>query len=220
MIHTTHTMTVEQYAKFDETKNEKYLRRWFNILPVSWFKKRTGILVSDIAKQLNQESKSMIRKGIFKLHSLNRLMQITNFYNAIYNILVVKNRNNMLFEMIGKKPSYTIPASKLSFYIREVKQITGIKINDLTGLERLNKDIERRHRLFKQTFDKAFKPQEPVPFIELVMRICSFMNVGYNHKMNLHAFIGLNNEAVEKIKSLEQQKNAGHNKHRSLKRGN
>ena len=155
MIHTVHTMTLRRYSEMEQTENLSLLKRWFNVLPIRLFDVEK--IIQNLAESLNSGIDRHFITEIAKIVSYNRVLRLQALYMAIYNLIVLKHSNDS-WGLTKKKKT------NLSYYLETVESLTGIVIKDLSGLERLKKEMERQKDKYLERFGVEIKKTDSIPF--------------------------------------------------------
>jgi len=212
MIHDIHSMTVSRYSKFDTTKQSRYLKRWFNFLPLFLFKKDIENLFKRLKVILNSEDEDdNLDEETYRQIMYAKILQLKNLYKGIYNIIITQNKNNSLKLKASLKVSNA--SNNLGFYIKRVKELTNIEVTDIPSLNKLFKFIEHKQDKYIENFDNAEKKKEAeadstISFMKLALGIFSIMDINYSPKMSMYEFAELKTLAIERV-----QKQNSHGEH-------
>lgn len=199
-LHTVDSLSIRRYGEIDRSGNIGLLRRWWNVLPVKWFNVQD--IIKRISESVSSEANKMVIRELDKIYTYNKILKLQACYSGIYNIIVLKARND----------SYGVTrrrSSNLTEYLNRVENITGIKITDLKGLDKLQNEITRLKDKYVERF-KEKKQQKEVPFMQYALSVFAFMEMDYNPNMKLSEFSELITVANKKIKQLDKLKNARH----------
>lgn len=204
MIHSIYTMTIGRYGQLDKTQNANLLRRWFNPLPVSLFRKSINKFfesVKDIFAE--DEVNNELTDQVERLYMVNKMLQISVLYDALYAIMILKAGVDITLLMLNREPK---EATNLEYFKSEVKELTGIEVNDFMDLQKIKDELTRMADKFKERFPDEEEVKDKPSFYRAAIRIFSLVEMSYNDKMTLAEFAELKKEAAERRKSLEKLK--------------
>ena len=203
MIHTIYTMTIGRYGQLDKTQNAKLMRRWFNPLPVRLFRKSIDKFFTEVREIMGNDSDGKLMEEIDRAYSINRMLQASILYDALYAALVIKAGCDIVLLLVDKDPK---EIEGLQYLKDEVKELTGIEINDMQDLLKLQLEMTRLADKFKEQFrDEEPDTGEKTSFIRGVMAVFSLMEMPYNDRMTLAEFAELKHLADDRRKQLEKQ---------------
>ena len=197
-IHTIHSLSIRQYGVIDSTENISLLRRWYNPFPVGWFDVQG--LIREIGRALNTGIDKTIVREVAKLLLINKIMLLEALYTGIYNLSVLKPYNDSFGKTKRGK-------TNLTEYIEKVDKITGIRIKDVDGIERLKKEIQRLSDKFQERFKEEPKKGKAISFIQYAYSVFTIMEMPYNPDLKLSEFIEMITAATQKAKELEKLRN-------------
>lgn len=205
MIHSIDTMTVGRYALFDRTNKVKYLKRWYNILPVALFKKQLIKFTEDFQILISgNEADYELETEKQRIISSNNLIALVALYYGLHNLLINKVQVNIWKRLFKKVETET---GNIKFYTDRVEKLTNIKIKKLLDLKRLEKEIERRTDKHIERFPEK-KPDEAkkaISFLALAIAVFSMMGMPYNENMTLAGFSELKTIAEKRAKEQQRQ---------------
>ena len=171
MIHTLYTMTIGRYGQLDKTQDGRLLRRWYNPLPVSLFRKRIDKFFESVREALGEEGQdSELTDQIERLYMINKMLQMSVLYDALYAVLVIKAGIDIALLLLDKEPS---EPKNLDFYKERVKELTGIEINEVTDIIKLRDEMTRMADKFKERFSDKEEPDEKPSFYKGTLAIFS-----------------------------------------------
>ena len=203
MIHTIYTMTLGRYGQLDRTQNAKLMRRWFNPLPVRLFRKSIDKFFSEVREIMGSDNDHELNEEIDRAYSINQMLQVSILYDALYAALVIKAGVDILLLLADKDPK---EIKNLDYLKSEVKELTGIEINEMQDLLKLRDEMTRLSDKFSERFNQKDKePGEKSSFMQNVMIVCDLAaNGNYNSKMTLSEFADLKKVADEKRKIMQR----------------
>lgn len=203
MIHTIYTMSIGRYGQLDKTQDARLLRRWWNPLPVSLFRKRIDKLFEQVREIMGGEDDHRLMDEIDRAYSVNQMLQVSILYDALYAALVIKAGVDIMLLLADRDPK---EVKNLQYIRDEVKELTGIEVNELADLMKLQAEMTRLSDKFAERFsNKEEDTGEKVSFIRGVMAVFSLMEMPYNDKMTLAEFAELKHLADDRRKQLEKQ---------------
>lgn len=155
MIHTLHSITIRQYSIVDETDDLSLLRRWFNPFPVKWFNtEKFFVAYRDV---FGTNNKNELRNEVYRLLSYNKITSLDRMLKMMS--LLMRNQNERALFSLILKTEIKEYKGNLDFYIKRVKEITGIEIKDGNDLKRLAQETERLLDKYIERFNKIKKIQ-------------------------------------------------------------
>jgi len=196
MLHTVNSLTIRKYGEIDRTGNLSLLRKWYNVFPVSWFDYQKTL--STIGQLFNKGIDKTIINEVAKLISYNNILILEALHSAIYNLIVLKAGN----DVFKKKARKT---ENLRQYLLTVKEITGIEIKDIAGLDLLKKETQRRIDKYHERY-RTIINNDSIPFTQFAYSVFVLIEMPYNPDMLLSEFADLVIIADKKAKSLEKIK--------------
>jgi len=198
MIHTIDTISVRTYGEVDRAGDLSLLKRWFNPFPVKWF---------DLDSFFDQYKtifsiQSNLSKDVYRLLAHNKILMLDRMLKTMS--LLMRNQNERsLFAMVFKLEAKEHEGN-LKFYVKKVKELTGIEIKDGEGLKALQKEIERLSDKYIERFKSRDEGnQVKTDFLDLVFGVCSIMQMQYNPEMKLSEFGRLKAMADKKIQQAK-----------------
>lgn len=207
MIHSIYTMTLGRYGQLDKTQDAKLLRRWFNPLPVKWFKGRIDRFFSEVREIMGSDNDHELNEEIDRAYSVNQMLQVSILYDALYAALVIKAGVDILLLLADKDPK---EIKNLDYLKGEVKELTGIEIVEMQDLLKLRDEMTRLSDKFAERFNqKDDEPTEKTSFMRGVMAVFSLMEMPYNKDMTLSEFAELKHLADDRRKQLEKRLDRG-----------
>lgn len=204
MIHSIYTMTIGCYGQLEKTQDARLLRRWFNPFPVRFFKKRIEKFMQDVTELFGGEGVgSELSEQIDRAYSVNKMLQLSILYDALYAAMVIKAGVDITLLLMNQDPK---EIKNLDFYKKEVKELTGIEIKDISDIAKLRDEMTRLADKFKERFREDEPESDDKPsFIRGAMAVFSLMEIPYNSDMTLAEFAELKKLADERRKQLEKQ---------------
>ena len=203
MIHTIYTMTLGRYGQLDKTQDARLMRRWFNPFPVSLFRTRIDKFFTQVREIMGSEAGNELNEEIDRAYSVNQMLQVSILYDALYAAMVIKAGVDIVLLLADKDPK---EIKNLQYIRDEVKEITGIEINEIGDLMKLQAEMTRLSDKFQERFKKdESEPDEKTSFMRGVMAVFSLMEMPYNKDMTLSEFSELKHLADDKRKQLEKQ---------------
>jgi len=201
MIHTIYTMTIGRYGQLDKTKDAKLMRRWFNPLPVGLFRKSIDKFFADVHQILGGDNNELMDQ-VDRAYSINKMLQLSILYDALYAAMVIKAGVDIALLLLDKDPK---EIEKLSYFKEQVRELTGIEINEIQDITKLRDEMTRLADKFKERFPDKEEEGEAVSFYRGVMAVFSLMEMPYSDKMTLAEFAELKLLADDRRKQLEKQ---------------
>lgn len=200
MIHTLYTMTIRRYGQLDQSDDLTLLKRWYNPFPVKWFDTQT--FFSEVQNVFGGGNDNTLRDEKYRLLSYNKILMLDRILRVV-GLLMKDHDSRNLFGLLLKVKVDT--TSNLPYYIKKVKQLTGINIKDGKGLEQLQIEIQRLLDKHHERF--AGKPvSDKVDIIDILFGVFSIMEMDYVPSMTLAEFSRLKVLSDKKIK----QRNGKH----------
>ena len=150
MIHTIYTMSISRYGQLEKTQDAKLLRRWFNPLPVKLFRKRIDKFFQSVADLWSEDGfNSELNEQVERMYMVNKMLQMSILYDALYSLMVIKDGIDITLLMLDRDPK---EAKNLQYYRDQVKELTGIEINEIADIARLRDEMTRMSDKFKERF--------------------------------------------------------------------
>lgn len=203
MIHTIYTMTIGRYGQLDKTQDARLLRRWFNPLPVGLFRKRIDKFFESVKDLFNEDGvNNELQDQIERAYMVNRMLQLSILYDALYAGLVLKPGIDITLLMMNRDPQ---PLKNLEHFKEKVKELVDIEVNDYGDLLKLKAEMTRLADKFKERFPDEKEMEDKPSFYRAAIRIFSVCEMGYNDRMTLAEFGELKKEAEERAKLLKKQ---------------
>jgi len=203
MIHSIYTMTLGRYGQLDKTKDARLMRRWFNPLPVSLFRKSIDKFFESVKDLFNEDGvNNELNDQIERVYMVNKMLQLSILYDALYAQLILKAGIDIALLMLNKDPK---EAANLQYYKDLVKELTGIEINDYADLLKLRAEQTRMADKFKERFPDQEEIENKPSFYRAAIRVFSLVEMSYNEKMTLAEFGELKKEAEDRAKQLRKQ---------------
>jgi len=198
MIHTVDTISVRTYGEVDRAGDLSLLKRWFNPFPVKWF---------DLDNFFDEYKsifsiKSNLGDGVYRLLAHNKILMLDRMLKTMSILMRNQNERSLFAMMFKREPKEH--EGNLKFYVKKVKELTGIEIKDGEGLKALQKEIERLSDKYIERF-KEKEEGKPVKtdFLDLVFGVCSIMQMQYIPEMKLSEFGRLKALADKKIQQAK-----------------
>jgi len=203
VIHTIYTMTLGRYGQLDKTQDARLLRRWFNPLPVGLFRKRIDKFFESVRELFAEDSvNNELQDQIERAYMVNKMLQLSILYDALYALMILKAGVDITLLMLNRDPKQS---KNLEYYKEQVKELTGIEINDYADLLKLQAEQTRMADKFKERFPDKEETEDKPSFYRAAIRVFSMCEMGYNERMTLAEFAELKKEAAERQKQLEKQ---------------
>ena len=203
MIHTIYTMTLGRYGQLDKTQNAGLMRRWFNPLPIGLFRKSIDKFFEEVREIMGGDNDNELNEEIDRAYSINQMLQVSILYDALYAALVIKAAGDIILLLADKDPK---EIKNLDYLKSEVKELTGIEINEMQDLLKLRSEMTRLSDKFTERFKQDEKePSEKTSFMRGVMAVFSLMEMPYNNDMTISEFAELKHLADDRRKQLEKR---------------
>lgn len=197
MLHNLHTLTLRRYGQIDSTEDLSLFKRWYNPFPVRWFNVQKVVL--KVAQALDTGIDKQVTLEVGKLIAIAKIQKLQALHLGIYNLIVLKPANDQW----GKTNKNN--SGNLVEYLAVVKEVTGIIIKDLDGLERLKKEITRLNDKFVERFGTGEQDKgEKIPFYQFAFGVFAIMEMPYNSEMVLSEFIQMLEPSKKRAKELEK----------------
>jgi len=197
-------MTIGRYGQLDKTKDARLLRRWYNPFPVKWFHGRIDHFFEQVHEVIGADGGNELTEGIERAYMVNRLLQLSVLYNAIYSAMVVKAGIDITLLMMGRKPG---KVENLDYYKEQVRDMTGIEIKEIGDIIKLRDEMTRLTDKFQERFNTTSTQEstEAPSFYRGVMAVFSLMEMTYTDRMTLAEFGELKTLADERRRQIEKQ---------------
>lgn len=206
MIHTVHTMTIGRYGRMDKTGDAGLLRLWYNPFPVKWFDRRVERFFNDLHEIMNTgEADLNLYHEVERTYMINKMLALSILYDALNLLLVIKLQVDMFLSLAEKKIE---TPQNLDFYLKTVKELTGIDCSEPGGMELLRDEIDRLSDKYSERYP-VVEDQEKASFHKAALTIFIILDMPYNDRMTLAEFAELRLLADEKVKMLKKQKTDG-----------
>lgn len=204
MIHTIYTMTIGRYGKLDKTQDARLLRRRFNPLPVSLFRRRIDKFFQDVKEALGSDGNdNELNDQIERTYMVNRMLLLSILYDALYLNMITKSGIDIILLIQDKKVD---DSRSLQYFIDQVKDLTGIEIKNALDLLKLSDEMSRMKDKFQERFPADEPPDEEIStFYKGAISVFSLMGMPYNPDMTLAEFGELKHLADDRSKQLEKQ---------------
>lgn len=198
LIHDIYSMSVGRYGELLDSNNQDLFKTKWNPLPVVWFNLEK--IIKTFSDALNNGVNKEFIVEIGRLIMINKIQQLETLYLGIRNLILVKPDNDQWKVTTKGK-------TNLNYYIELVKELTGIIIKDLIGLDRLGKEIDRLNNKFLERYGKK-KPKkgEAIPFTRYAKSVYLLLDTPYDPDMSFYEFLQDTILADQKAKELEKLK--------------
>lgn len=169
MIKNLYTMTRRDYLMYEAGYKRK-IKSWYNIFPLSLFKKQIASFESDFKNAFSGKNDDIREQFHERSRMLShiKIIELIALYDACHFILVHVAKVNQMRELIGKKTEAT---NNLRRYIDRIEELTKIKIRSVDDLEKLNKKIEFLTIKYQESAPKQNSNTKGVTFAELITGI-------------------------------------------------
>lgn len=203
MIHSIYTMTIGRFGQLEKTKDSRLLRRWWNPLPPAWFKKRIERFFETVAQLWDEEGISgELSDGIERAYMVNKMLQMSILYDALHALMVIKAGVDIALLMLDREPA---KVKNLEYFKEEVRQLTGIEINNISDIVKLRDEMTRMADKFRERFPDKNEQEETPTFTRAALGVFAVMEMPYNDRMTLAEFADLKKLAEERAKQLQKQ---------------
>lgn len=198
MIHTIYTMTIGRYGQLDKTQDAKLLRRWFNPLPVGWFKGRCDRFMDQVREIFDADSD--LYKEFDRVYMVNKLLRLSILYDALYNYYMMLMPVQAILKMLD--PGFEI--TSIDNIKKAVKDATGIEVNEAQDIFKVKAEFDRMTDKFRERFPEG-KVEEPMSFYRAALAVFLITEQTYNESMKMVEFAELQKMARERQKQYEKQ---------------
>ena len=196
-------MTLGRYGQLDKTQNAGLMRRWFNPLPVGLFRKSIDKFFEEVKDIFNDEGVSNeLNDQIERAYMINKMLQMSILYNALYADMILKAGTDITLLLLNRDPAIS---KNLDYFKSEVKELTGIGINEVTDLAKLSSEMTRMADKFAERFPTEEEIQEKPSFYRAAIRIFSLVEMPYNDRMTIAEFAELKKEADDRAEQMKKQ---------------
>ena len=203
MIHTIYTMSIGRFGQLEKTQDARLLRLWWNPLPVRLFRKRIDIFFQSVAELWTEDGfNSQLNDQVERAYMINKMLQMSIIYDALYALMVIKAGIDITLLMLDRDPK---ESKNLQYYKDQVKELTGIDIQDIADIAKLRDEMTRMSDKFKERFPDEEPSDEKPSFTRAALGIFSIMEMPYNERMTMAEFAELKKLAEERTKQLEKQ---------------
>jgi hypothetical protein len=156
---------------------------------------------------MGTDNDNELNEEIDRAYSINQMLQVSILYDALYAALVIKAGVDIMLLLADKDPK---EIKNLDYLKQEVKELTGIEINEMQDLLKLRDEMTRLSDKFAERFNqKDDEPSEKTSFMRGVMAVFSLMEMPYNKDMTLSEFAELKHLADDRRKQLEKRLDRG-----------
>ena len=190
------TLTISDFDLYERNDNARYLMK-FHFPALKIFAKKIEELTSEIAGRLIGDDffEGNKDRELHRLESLNRINHLSALWGGAFNIMAFKPRIDKWAELIEVKCTST--DKDLKIYLDKIKNKTGIDIEKLEDLERLQSEIDRWVEKYHELFLSG-KQVKGMTFMQTVIATFSAVNLGtVDMKMSLARYFEMRNLAIE-----------------------
>ena len=201
IVHTLDTISLRQYAKFEKSKDAKYLLR----VPAPVFLTEKGILkfLTEFQTAFG-EGKNDFEREKSKLMAYNKIL----LAQAILTGFQIHLGDKMQLELLkpGMSQHWQMNAD-IAYYISEAEQAFHVKIETLQDITDLKSELERMIDKFNEMFPKEEKKTDKgISMMQFALSVFVLLNMPFDPEMKLSEFAELKKLANERAKQMNDIK--------------
>jgi len=199
IVHTLDTISLRQFAKFEKTKQTKYLLR----VPAPVFLTEKALIkfFADFQEAFGAAGNNLEREKS-KLMAYNKILLaqaiLTGFQIHLVDRIAIKE----------------VPDNEsLQYYIEEAEQAFHVKIETLKDISDLKAELERMVDKYNEMFPKEDKsPKTGISIMQFALSVFVLLNMPFDPEMKLSEFAELKklaNDRAKQMNDLKEKTNGG-----------
>jgi len=200
IVHTLDTITLRQYAKFEKSKDVRYLLR----IPAPAFLTEKGLtrFFGEFATTFGEGRKDLEREKA-KLMAYNKIL----LAQAILTGFQLHLGDRMQLEMLKPGMSQHLQNPDIAYYIKEAEAAFMVEIHTLQDITDLRDELERMIDKFNEMFPKTEqKTDKGISMIQFALSVFVILALPFDNRMTLSEFAELKNLANERAKQMNDLK--------------
>lgn len=193
IVHTIDTISLRQYAKFEKSKDSKYLLR----IPAPLFLTDKALVkfFNDFQAAFG-EGKTDLEREKSKLMAYNKILLaqaiLTGFQLHLVDRIDLK-----------KEPDL----ESLEYYIKEAEQAFHVEIKTLQDIKDLREELERMIDKYNEMFPKEDKSTKTgISMMQFALSVFVLLNMPFDPEMKLSEFAELKKLANDRAKQMNDLK--------------
>jgi hypothetical protein len=200
IVHTLDTITLRQYAKFEKSKEVRYLLR----IPAPAFLTEKGLtrFFEEFATTFGEGRKDLEREKA-KLMAYNKIL----LAQAILTGFQLHLGDRMQLEMLKPGMSQHLHNPDIAYYIKEAEAAFMVEIHTLQDITDLRDELERMIDKFNEMFPKIEqKTDKGISMIQFALSVFVILALPFDNRMTLSEFAELKKLANERAKQMNDLK--------------
>lgn len=198
MIHTTYSLKLRDYARFDETGNERFLCTVPVWIARLFYPRRIEALKENILEILSATFKTDIRKAVDRLRAYNKIIGMQAVVDGLKLHLTTKVELDMLRNKTEVDPM-------LTELIQYANEFFNIEIREFNDIQQLFEMLQFRIDKYHENYPKESEQKEKMSFLASAQQIFVFLEQDYNGDMSIAEFANLRKLALAKSDQIEKQ---------------
>ena len=206
-------ITLDIYDIMEKEGDVSQFREWWNILPVSFFKKRIQKLRDVIIEKLNDnfgdDESVKIEDAKWQLESLNNINSIRANYMGLLYVLKLQPQLNSLkqfYQKYTRKRLRIRNSKQFGMYSQGIKKYTGIDVKTFDDIEKVRKLLEFKTDKYNENYPPLKQEGAKIYLMGFAMGVYSKLNIQFDPtRITIIQFLEARNKALE-IKDKKSDK--------------
>ena len=206
-------ITLDIYDIMEKEGDVSQFREWWNVLPVSLFKKRIQKLRDLIIEKLNDnfgnDESVKIEDAKWQLESLNNINGIKANYMGLLYVLKIQPQLNSLkqfYQKYTRKRLRIRNNKQFGMYSQGIKKYTGIDVKTFDDIEKVRKLLEFKTDKYNENYPPIKQEGAKIYLMGFAMGVYSKLNIPFDPtRVTIIQFLEARNKALE-IKDKKSDK--------------
>lgn len=206
-------ITLDIYDIMEKEGDVSQFREWWNVLPVSLFKKRIQKLRDSIIEKLNDnfgnDESVKLEDAKWQLESLNNINGIKANYMGLLYVLKMQPELNSLkqfYQKYTRKRLRIRNSKQFGMYAQGIKKYTGIDVKTFDDVEKVRKLLEFKTDKYNENYPPIKQDGKNIYLMGFAMGVYSKLNILFDPtKVTIIQFLEARNKALE-IKNKKSDK--------------
>ena len=206
-------ITLDIYDIMEKEGDVSQFREWWNVLPVSLFKKRIQKLRDLIIEKLNDnfgnDESVKLEDAKWQLESLNNINGIRANYMGLLYVLKMQPQLNSLkqfYQKYTRKRLRIRNSKQFGMYAQGIKKYTGIDVKTFDDIEKVRKLLEFKTDKYNENYPPIKQEGSKIYLMGFAMGVYSKLNIPFDPtRVTIIQFLEARNKALE-IKDKKSDK--------------
>ena len=206
-------ITLDIYDIMEKEGDVSQFREWWNIIPVSLFKKRIQKLRELIIEKLNDnfgdDESVKLEDAKWQLESLNNINGIRANYMGLLYVLELQPQLNSLkqfYQKYTRKRLRIRNSKQFGMYSQGIKKYTGIDVKTFDDIEKVRKLLEFKTDKYNENYPAIKQEGKNIYLMGFAMGVYSKLNIPFDPtRVTIIQFLEDRNKALE-IKDKKSDK--------------